>query len=200
MMSSLKKNSLTVQIKKSGKWSGTGDQEYVATSGAIAARHDAYVQDNVPAKPAYEQPGKGWHNTHKMWDSHWDPSADKWVAYVNTGPRGVQGPQGIQGPVGPPGEGINVIGTVPNFSDLPTDLGVDDLQFWYVETENILYFWNGSRGIMLVPLVVLVLKVMQQRLLLVLQLLAVLVLLHKSLTLVLALKLSLTLLSLRVIW
>ena len=38
--------------QESGKWSGTGDQEYVATSGAIAARHDAYVQDNVPAKPA----------------------------------------------------------------------------------------------------------------------------------------------------
>ena len=131
--------------QESGKWSGTGDQEYVATSGAIAARHDAYVQDTVPAKPAYEQPGKGWHNTGKMWDSHWDPSADKWVAYVNTGPRGVQGPQGIQGPVGPPGEGVQVIGSVPNFSDLPTDLGVDDLQFWYVETENILYFWNGSR-------------------------------------------------------
>ena len=51
---------------------------------------------------------------------------------VNTGPRGIQGPQGIQGPVGPPGEGINVIGSVPNFSDLPT-LGVDDLEFWYVE-------------------------------------------------------------------
>ena len=131
--------------QESGKWSSTGDQEYVATSGAIAARHDAYVQDTVPAKPAYEQPGKGWHNTGKMWDSHWDPSADKWVAYVNTGPRGVQGPQGIQGPVGPPGEGVQVIGSVPNFSDLPTDLGVDDLQFWYVETENILYFWNGSR-------------------------------------------------------
>ena len=65
-----------------------------------------------------EQPGKGWYNTGKMWDSHWDPDADKWVAYVNTGPRGVQGPQGIQGPVEPPGEGVPILVLSP--TDLPT--------------------------------------------------------------------------------
>ena len=67
-----------------------GDQESLATTGAIAARHDAYVQANLPIKPGVEQSGKAWHNTEYMWDSHWDPAANRWVAYVNTGPRGEQ--------------------------------------------------------------------------------------------------------------
>ena len=104
--------------QESGKWFGTGDQEYVATSGAIA-RHDAYVQSNVPAKPAMNNLVKVGITQVRCGTATGIPDADKWVAYVNTGPRGIQGPQGIQGPVGPPGEGINVIGSVPNFSDLP---------------------------------------------------------------------------------
>ena len=130
--------------QEAGFWQSEGDQEQLATSGAIAARHDVYVRDNVPPTVPVQQPGKPWQNTDDCWSSYWNPQAQRWVAYVNTGPRGERGVTGPPGPVGPPGEGINVVGSVPNFSDLPT-LGVDDLQFWYVETENTLYFWNGSR-------------------------------------------------------
>ena len=95
------------------RWVAADDQK-IATSDAIAARHDAYVQPNQPPRVVYEQDGKVWNNTDKCWSSYFQnsPSTDgnesrTWVAYVNTGPRGPQGPQG------PPGE-------VP-FPDAPED-------------------------------------------------------------------------------
>jgi hypothetical protein len=34
--------------QEAGKWAGSGDQEYLATTGAIAAREDTIVGDNLP--------------------------------------------------------------------------------------------------------------------------------------------------------
>ena len=88
------------------------DDTKLATSDAIRARHDSYVQENVPPTVIYEQNGKLWQNTDDCWTSYWQnsvtPDGDDsktWVAYVNTGPRGEQGPQGPPGQslVGPPG-------------------------------------------------------------------------------------------------
>jgi len=87
------------------------DDEKVATSDAIIARHDSYVQPNVPPTVTYQQTGKTWQNTEECWTSYWQNSVDgegndseTWVAYVNTGPRGEQGPAGPPGQsiVGPP--------------------------------------------------------------------------------------------------
>ena len=80
--------------QESGKWIGTGDQMVPVTSGAAAARHDNLVQPNTPPTVTYQQPGKGWENTDDCWSSYWNPEAEAWVAYVNTGPRGVPGQDG----------------------------------------------------------------------------------------------------------
>ena len=112
------------------------DDKKLATSDAIAARHDSYVQESKPADLPYEQTGKTWQNTDDCWSSYWqnsvtpngDPS-QTWVAYVNTGPRGEQGPQGPpgqsivgppgpEGPEGPPGQDGTDGGTFP---DAPSD-------------------------------------------------------------------------------
>jgi len=90
------------------------DDDYIFTTGASAARHDAYVQETKPEELTYQQTGKLWQNTDNCWTSYWQNSIDPnnnndpsetWVAYVNTGPRGEQGPQGPPGQsiVGPPG-------------------------------------------------------------------------------------------------
>jgi len=89
--------------QEAGLWLPDGDQEKLPTTGAAAARHDVLVRDTVPTNPPVQQPGKSWQNTDKCWSSYWNPEANAWVAYVNTGPRGVQGAQGIQGIQGPTG-------------------------------------------------------------------------------------------------
>ena len=93
-------------------WSSSGDQEAIPTSGAISARLDPYVQDNLPQNPATQQPGKQWLNTDDCWDSYWNEQANAWVAYVNTGPRGEQGPAGPTGPEGPNGPPFNIKGYI----------------------------------------------------------------------------------------
>jgi len=112
-------NTITQAEQENGLWTPFEDAR-LASSDAIRARHDAHVTDAVPPKVVYEQPGKPWENTDKCWSSYWNDSADAWVAYVNTGPRGKQGVQGPPGDsiVGPPGpEGPNG-GTFP---DAPVD-------------------------------------------------------------------------------
>ena len=96
--------------QEEGYWRPDGDQEAVATTGAIAARHDNIVQDNVPVNPVQQQKGKKWINTVDCWEGYWEPQADAWVAYVNTGPRGAQGATGATGPTGPPGPPLNIVG------------------------------------------------------------------------------------------
>ncbi len=103
-------NTITQAEQENGLWTEFDDQR-LASSDAIRARSDTHVTDVVPPTIVYEQPGKGWENTDKCWSSYWNGDADAWVAYVNTGPRGVQGPQGPpgqsivgpDGPQGPPG-------------------------------------------------------------------------------------------------
>ena len=104
--------------QEAGKWSGTGDQDYLATSGAIAAREDTVVGDSLPPNPTYQQPGKAWENTDDCWSSYWNPQSKTWVAYVNTGPRGVPGVDGADADVsvgstatGQPGTPANVVDT-----------------------------------------------------------------------------------------
>ena len=80
--------------QEAGKWEDDGDQDYLASSGAIAARHDVEVGDNLPNNPTYQQPGKGWQQTDPCYSSYWNQDANAWVAYVNTGPRGVPGQDG----------------------------------------------------------------------------------------------------------
>ena len=96
--------------QEEGYWRPDGDQEAVATTGAIAARHDNIVQDNVPVNPVQQQKGKKWINTVDCWEGYWEPQADAWVAYVNTGPRGEQGPEGPQGAKGDPGPPLSIKG------------------------------------------------------------------------------------------
>jgi hypothetical protein len=106
-------SSFTEPQQQAGTWRPANDTK-LATSDAIRARHDVYVQDTKPEEPVYEQPGKGWQNTDDCWSSYWNPEAGAWVAYVNTGPRGEQGPQG------PAGVGGQVfVGNVTNVPNKP---------------------------------------------------------------------------------
>lgn len=104
--------------QETGKWEDDGDQEYVATSGAIAARSDTIVGDTLPPTITYQQPGKGWQQTDPCYSSYWNQEANAWVAYVNTGPRGVPGTDGANADVqigvtttGEPGTDASVIDT-----------------------------------------------------------------------------------------
>ena len=62
------------------------DDQKLASSDAIAARHDALIGDTKPAAPTYQQPGKNWQNTSECYTTYWNAQANAWVAYVNTGP------------------------------------------------------------------------------------------------------------------
>ena len=104
--------------QENGKWEDDGDQKYIATSGAIAARSDTIVGDTVPPTVNYQQPGKGWQQTEPCYSSYWNQDANAWVAYVNTGPRGVPGTDGASADVsvgltttGEPGTDAEVIDT-----------------------------------------------------------------------------------------
>jgi len=106
-------DSYTKKQQENALWVPANDTK-LATSDAIAARHDVYVQETKPPVVPVEQPGKGWQNTDDCWSSYWNPEAGAWVAYVNTGPRGEQGPQGT------PGVGGQVfVGNVTNVPNKP---------------------------------------------------------------------------------
>ncbi len=124
---------ITRYQQENGEWVEFEDNK-LASSDAIIARHDSYVQENIPPTVVYQQDGKLWQNTDDCWTSYWQNSVDPdsgdpsktWVAYVNTGPRGEQGPQGPPGqsivgppgPEGPPGDPGQDGG---NFPDAPAD-------------------------------------------------------------------------------
>ena len=104
--------------QEGGLWSDAGDQKFLATTGAIAARSDTIVGDSLPPNPNYQQPGKGWQQTDPCYSSYWNQEANAWVAYVNTGPRGVPGTDGASADVsvgltttGEPGTEADVIDT-----------------------------------------------------------------------------------------
>ena len=129
--------------QENGQWSGSGDQDFLATTGAIAARHDAYLDDTVPSSLPVEQRGKTWQNTDACRTAYWNNESETWVSYVNTGPRGEQGPIGPTGPQGEQGSGIDINGDVPTFDDLPDPAPEDS--FWYVIDSNEIWYWSGDQ-------------------------------------------------------
>ena len=138
--------------QESGKWDGAGDQDYLATTGAIAAREDTVVGSSVPPTVTYQQPGKAWENTDDCWSSYWNPTANAWVAYVNTGPRGVPGqdgtngtngatgPQGPQGAKGDPGTGIIVNGYI-DVPGPPTADGTAEGDY-VIDSNGVGWYWE----------------------------------------------------------
>ena len=129
--------------QEKGLWSGYGDQDFLASSGAIAARHDAYIDDTLPFPVEVEQQGKTWQNTDSCRTAYWNAESEVWVSYVNTGPRGEQGPKGPTGPQGEQGSGIDISGDVPTFDDLPEPAPEDT--FWYVIDVNEIWYWSGEQ-------------------------------------------------------
>lgn len=74
----------------------------------------------------------------------YDEQTNTWaVSQIPTSPGvpGPSGPKGDQGPVGPVGQGVQITGSVPSYSDLPTDAQTNT--FWIVDDTNTLFFWNG---------------------------------------------------------
>jgi hypothetical protein len=138
--------------QEAGKWSNDGDQGYIATSGAISARSDVYVDDRLPPVVSVQQSGKGWQNTDDCWSSYWNPGANAWVAYVNTGPRGVPGQDGTDGTdglVGPPGPtgAQGPIGsglTVTGYIDVPGPPSFDGTQEgdFVIDSDGNGWFWE----------------------------------------------------------
>ena len=75
------------------------DDEHIFTAAAIAARHDAFVQDNTPPAVPVEQAGKIWNDTDDSVDYFWEPVGQTWVSFTKTGPPGPIGEFGPPGKV-----------------------------------------------------------------------------------------------------
>ena len=119
---------ITKQDQRLGKWTGNDQDQYVATTDAISARLDPYIQDNTPAViglPEAEQPGKSWIDTQDLVKRYYDANSGAWVNSIGSGPKGDQGvpgpqgplglpgPTGAQGPVGPAGPAMNYLASLP---------------------------------------------------------------------------------------
>jgi hypothetical protein len=88
-----------------GDWPKDGKDKYIATTDAISARLDPYVQDGVPTAlglPQKEQQGKQWFDTDELVQRFWDADAGAWVTLANTGPQGPPGPNVYFGTAFPP--------------------------------------------------------------------------------------------------
>lgn len=99
-------DTVTKPDQLTGKWPDDGGDEFVATTDAISARLDSYVQDNLPQPiglPGRQQSGKTWHDTEDLVGRYWDADASAWINTNGSGPKGEQGIQGPQGVVGPQG-------------------------------------------------------------------------------------------------
>ena len=80
------------QDQKEGRWTRGLNDQYIATTDAISARLDPYVQDTTPAVvplPGAEQDGKTWFDTQDLVQRFWDAQAEAWVTLANTGPQGL---------------------------------------------------------------------------------------------------------------
>ena len=89
-------DTVTEAEQKDGTANSKLDDDHIFTAGAIAVRHDAYVQEDSPGSTD-EQGGKIWNDTDALQDYFWDPDNHVWVSFTKSGP------QGEQGEVGPPG-------------------------------------------------------------------------------------------------
>ena len=152
----------TSQEQEAGAWV-PADNRKLATSDAITARYDQYIQPNTPTNPTVQQPGKNWQNTGECYTTYWSNQADAWVAYVNTGPRGIPGQDGTDGtdgetgPPGPtgakgdPGTGINVTGYI-DYAGPPQDDGTAEGDYildidgngWFWETDTDPASWVNT--------------------------------------------------------
>ena len=146
--------------QEKGYWPGEGDLKSIPTTGAISARLDPYVQDQLPARPpedGSENPGKLWINTRDNWNSYWDPNASAWVAYVNTGPRGKDGLDGAKGEIGDTAY-INIAGRIGpgNWEDIKpneditgelylVDAPINGFPGGGVPKDNEAIGWNGTQ-------------------------------------------------------
>lgn len=93
-------DTITQKDQRLGKWTGSDGDKYIATSDAISARLDPYVQDSIPTRlglPEKEQIGKTWFDTADLVQRFWDEDAGAWVTLANTGPAGPIGPIGLTG-------------------------------------------------------------------------------------------------------
>lgn len=92
-------DTITYEDQTTGEAESKLDEEHIFDAEAIAARHDAYVQDSTPAALPYEQPGKIWNDTDDLRDYFWDSNVGTWVSFTKTGPAGPQGDFGPPGKV-----------------------------------------------------------------------------------------------------
>ena len=93
-------STITEAQQKAGQAEALLNSSHIFDAAAIAARHDAYVQDDQPAAVTYEQDGKIWNDTDDLRHYFWDASVGAWVSFT------ASGPSGVQGDLGPPGKVI----------------------------------------------------------------------------------------------
>ena len=94
------KNTITHEDQTTGKADDKLDDKHIFDAEAIAARHDAYVQDSTPTALTHEQSGKIWNDTDDLKDYFWDGTNKTWVSFSKSGP------EGPPGDFGPPGKVI----------------------------------------------------------------------------------------------
>ena len=120
-----------------GDWPKDGKDKFIATTDAISARLDPYVQDGVPTAiglPQKEQGGKTWFDTDDLVQRFWDADAGAWVTLANTGPVGPVGPKGE------PGTYATIV------QELPPTVRVDGTPIkpgdcWFRTSNAQLYAW-----------------------------------------------------------
>ena len=127
-----------------GKWPADGKDEFIATTDAISARLDPYVQDTKPANygiPDKEQEGKFWIDDGALQLNYWDESAQSWVNLAMTGPIGPIGPIGPKGADGTDGTYQTIVsaaaptkrldGTAIQPGDVWFNTNIAQLYVWY---------------------------------------------------------------------
>jgi len=130
-------NTINKPDQTTGKWPANGNDQYIATSDAISARLDPYVQDNTPAPlalPGKEQQGKSWFDTQDLVHRFWDDQAKAWVTMANTGP---QGPKGDRGDTGTYATIVQPSPPRTRFDTSPIQNG----DVWFNTSNGSLYAW-----------------------------------------------------------
>ena len=92
-------NTIRYEQQTTGEAEALLDEEHIFDAEAITARHDSYVQGNIPPTLPYEQKGKIWNDTDSLRDYFWDPVGNAWVSFAKSGPAGPQGKFGPPGKV-----------------------------------------------------------------------------------------------------
>ena len=90
-------DTITKEEQQTGVAETQIDENHIFSAGGAAARHDSYVQDEIPDPVPYEQQGKIWNDTDDLQNFFWDKDAQAWVSFTQSGPPG---PQGNYGPPG----------------------------------------------------------------------------------------------------